>query len=217
MVIRHIVCAVIAFSFSLVATATVNRVDIGEFSKGSLNSWQSKTFVGETDYTFGEDNGRQVLKANSVGSASGIGREIKVDLTKTPYVNWSWKIERRLPQLAENTKAGDDYAARVYIVKSGGALVWNTKALNYVWSGSQTRESSWPNAFRPKNAVMLAARGTGDTTGGWVTEKRNVREDLKKAFGKDFKSIDAIAIMTDTDNSGLSARASYGDIFFTAE
>jgi len=155
--------------------------------------------------------------ANSVGTASGFGRKIKIDLTKTPWVNWSWKIERGLPALPEKTKSGDDYAARLYLVKSGGALIWNTKALNYVWSGSHDRDASWPNAYKPKNSIMLAARGTSDKTGEWVTEKRNVREDFKQAFGKDIKSIDAVAIMTDTDNSGLSASAAYGDIYFTAE
>jgi len=206
--------ALLVCSFAVMASG---RVDIGEFSRGSLDDWENKSFVGETRYEISEDDGLKVLRANSEASASGIGRQIKIDLTKTPFVNWSWKIDSALPGLAETTKAGDDYAARLYVVKSGGALIWKTKALNYVWSGSQQRDSEWSNAFKPKNAKMLAARGTQDTTGVWVTEKRNVREDFKRLFGKDIKSIDAVAIMTDTDNSGLSASALYGDIFFTAD
>ena len=212
---RILSAALLITSFAAVAAGDV--VQVGEFSKRSLAGWENKSFVGETSYTFTEDNGRQVLLAQSDGTASGMGRKIKVDLTETPFVNWSWKIESGLPQLAEDSKAGDDYAARLYVVKSGGALIWNTKALNYVWSGSQQRESSWPNAFKPKNATMLAIRGVDDGTGEWVTEKRNVREDFKRLFGKDIKSIDAIAIMTDTDNSGLSASAAYGDIYFSAQ
>ncbi len=199
------------------AIATEQRVDISNFSSGSLEGWEDKSFEGETSYTFINDQGRQVLSATSESSASGKGRKIKIDLTKTPYVNWSWKVDKGLPALDETSKAGDDYAARLYVVKSGGALIWNTKALNYVWSASQTREATWPNAFKPKNAMMLAARGTDDSIGEWVTEKRNVREDFKKLFGVDIKVIDAIAIMTDTDNSKLSASAVYGDIYFTAE
>jgi len=193
------------------------RIAIGEFSKGSLDAWEGKSFAGETQYAIAEEDGVKILRATSEGTASGIGRKLKVDLTKTPYVNWSWKIESGLQGLSETTKAGDDYAARLYVVKSGGALLWKTKALNYVWSGSQQRDSDWPNAFQPKNAMMLAARGVQDDTGVWVTEKRNVRADFKRLFGKDIKSIDAVAIMTDSDNSGLSASAVYGDIFFTAD
>lgn len=211
------VASAVFLGLSMVAMAAGDRIDIGNFSSASLDGWEGKSFVGETEYTFVESDGKSVLQANSEGTASGMGRKMKIDLTKTPYVNWSWKVERGLPQLNETTKAGDDYAARLYVVKSGGALIWNTKALNYVWSGSQPRDTSWPNAFKPKNAIMLAARGTNDSTGEWRQEKRNVREDFKKVFGKDIKSIDAIAIMTDTDNSGLRASAAYGDIYFTAE
>ena len=75
----------------------------------------------------------------------------------------------------------------------------------------------WPNAYQPKNAIMISVRGSDDEIGTWVNEKRNVREDLKLAFGKDIKSIDAVALMTDTDNSGKSATAHYGEIYFTAE
>lgn len=207
--------ALLAISAS--TSAMFDRIDIGNFSAGSLNGWESKSFVGQTEYNIEQKDGQSVLVANSYGSASGLGRKVTVDLTKTPYVNWSWRVDRKLPVLDETVKSGDDYAARLYVVKSGGALVWNTKALNYVWSGSQSREATWPNAFKPKNSVMLAARGAEDSTGVWQQEKRNVREDFKRMFGKDIKSIDAIAIMTDTDNSGLRATAAYGDIYFSAE
>jgi len=193
-----------------------DRMDIGTFSSGSLDGWQTKSFVGETEYTIVEEEGRPVLLANSVGSASVLGRKIKIDLTKTPYVNWSWKVERGLPKVDETTKSGDDFAARLYFVKSGGFAIWNTKALNYVWASSQLRDTSWPNAFEPSNSIMHAVRGSWDPIGEWRHEKRNVREDFKKSFGKDIKSVNGVAIMTDTDNTGLRARAVYGDIFFTA-
>ncbi len=212
---RSLLLAVLAV-VSAATPASLNRVEIGKFSEGNLAGWVSKSFVGETTYDIRQKDGKKALVAESYGSASGLGREITVDLTQTPYVNWSWRVDRGLPVLDETDKSGDDYAARLYVVKSGGALVWKTKALNYVWSGSQSRESSWPNAFKPKNSVMLAARGTEDSTGEWHHEKRNVREDFKRIFGKDITSIDAIAIMTDTDNSGLRANATYGDIYFTA-
>jgi len=201
--------AVLSFCLP-VAIFAADRVEIGNFSNGSLDGWTSKSFVGETEYSVVEEDGRMVLLANSVGSASVLGRKIKIDLTKTPYVNWSWKVERGLPKIDETTKGGDDFAARLYFVKSGGVAIWNTKALNYVWASSQLRDTE------PKNSIMHAIRGSWDPTGEWKQEKRNVREDFKKSFGKDIKSINAVAIMTDTDNTGLRARAAYGDIYFTA-
>ncbi len=209
--------ALAALLVSVGATATSNRIDIGNFSSSDLDGWEDQSFVGHTMYSFANGDRGTVLSAVSKGSASGIGKRMKIDLNKTPYVNWSWRVDKGLAALNERSKAGDDYAARLYVVKSGGALVWNTKAVNYVWSGNQKREQAWPNAFRPKNAVMVAARGADDETGVWVHEKRNVKEDFQRLFGKNISSIDAIAIMTDTDNSGMTAKASYGDIYFTAE
>lgn len=194
-----------------------DKIEVSQFSKNSLEGWERKSFSGQTDYQLTEEGTRTVLLAKASSSASGLGKKIRIDLTRTPYINWSWKIDHRLEGLDETTKSGDDYAARLYVVKSGGAFVWKTKALNYVWSSNQPKEVVWPNAFQPKNAKMLSIRGVEDQVGQWVAEKRNVREDLKKVFGKNIETIDAVAIMTDSDNSGRNASAAYGDIFFTAE
>ena len=88
------------------------RVDVANFSAGSLDGWESKSYVGETDYSLVEEEGRTVLSAGSYGSASGIGRKVTVDLTKTPFINWSWKVDRGLPRIDETVKSGDDFAAR---------------------------------------------------------------------------------------------------------
>lgn len=200
-----------------VCAASGARVEISAFASNTLSGWQAKSFSGATSYNLVEDSNRTVLRAVSSNAASGLVKKIRIDLRKTPYVNWSWKIDNQLEGIDETVKKGDDYPARLYLVKSGGALVWRTKALNYVWSSTQQRGSAWPNAFSPKNSAMLATRGVADTPGHWVVEKRNVREDFKKAFGVDIKRIDAVALMTDTDNTGRSARAYYGDIYFTAD
>jgi len=205
------------FLLASMAAVAAERLMVGDFSGGDLSGWEAKSFSGATEYQFEQRDGKSVLVASSSAAASGIGRKIKIDLTKTPYVNWSWKVTNGLPELDETSKGGDDYAARLYIVKSGGALIWNTKAVNYVWSGSQSRETHWPNAYSPGNSTMLAVRGAGDSVGEWKQEKRNVREDFKRIYGKDIKQIEVVAIMTDTDNSGLSATAEYGDIYFTSE
>lgn len=207
----------VSFFVASSAWAMVDRVSISNFDKQNLKGWQQKSFAGKTNYQITEENGRKVLVADSMATASGLGKKIKVDLKKTPYINWSWKIDNTLDGLDETTKAGDDYVARLYVVKSGGPLLWKTKALNYVWSSNQSQEQIWRNAFQPKNAIMLAVRGNKDQPGQWVTEKRNVLEDFKKAFGKDIDKIDAIAIMTDTDNSKREASATYGEIYFTAD
>ena len=136
-----------------------SRLDVTRFADNGLNGWEQKSFAGETEYKLVSDNGGTALLATSDATASGLGKKIKIDLTKTPYLNWTWKINNTLDGLDETRKSGDDYAARLYVVKSGGALIWKTKALNYVWSSNQQQGAEWKNAFQPKNAVMLAVRG----------------------------------------------------------
>lgn len=193
------------------------KIAVGEFSKGQLSGWEPKVFAGKTQYQIAQDGNAKVLKAHSKQSASGLGRKIAIDLTKTPVLNWSWKIDKQLKGLNEQSKAGDDYAARVYVIVDGGLFPWNTKALNYVWSSNQNRNTTWGNAFLPKNAKMIAVRGQQDKTGIWHREKRNVRVDFKRVYGFDLKKIDGVAIMTDTDNSHGQTSAAYGDIYFTAK
>ena len=189
---------------------------VGGFEAGDLSGWETKEFKGKTDYKFVYVEARKALLADSNSSASAMLKKIEVDLEKTPWLNWTWRIEDTLGALNEQTRDGDDYPARVYVVISGGLFFWKTRALNYVWSNNQPAGSSWPNAFT-SNAVMLALESGKKDSGKWIYEKRNVRDDLKKFLGEEPGKIDAVAIMTDTDNSGGRAVAYYGDIYFTSE
>ena len=202
--------------FAMPAIAeTADTLMLGQFSAERLEYWESKEFKGITDYRLVKLDTTTVLKAQSNSSASGLFREQRIDLQKTPYLNWQWRIENRLGKINEQQKSGDDYPARIYIVVKGGWAFWNTKAINYVWASNSTKGKIWPNAFAGDHAMMMALRSTEDQTGTWYQEKRNILEDLKQLFGEDIRYIDAVAIMTDTDNAKGSAVAYYGDIYFT--
>jgi len=207
--------ALLLFCMCIPAKAQV--VEAALFSQGTMEGWEEKVFSGHTGYQLAEIDGRKALLAESRQSASGLFRKMRVDLERTPYLTWSWRVEQGLPRLDETRKEGDDYAARVYAVVDGGLFFWKTIAVNYVWSSSQGPGSIWPNAFAGPNAMLMALRGPEDGLGAWYVEKRNLREDLKKLFGREIRFIDAVALMSDADNSSGEARAYYGDIRFTAE
>ena len=198
--------------------ANASNLPIGEFSKGELSKWEEKIFDGKTQYTFVLDKQTQqsVLQATSSNAASGLFYKMRIDLEKTPYLNWSWNTSSTFSGLDESKKAGDDFVARIYVVVDGGLLFWKTLALNYVWSSSHKTGEKWNNPYT-SNATMFAVESGKENLGVWQHYKRNVREDLKQLVGKDTRYIDAVAIMTDTDNSGKSATTSFGDIFFTSE
>ena len=180
-----------------------------------IDFWQEKQFEGETDYQPVVIDGTEALKAHSMSSASGLYREQRIDLHKTPFLNWRWRVDRPLAGLDEQTKRGDDYAARVYVVIDGGLRFWKTRALNYVWSSNMAPGSSWNNAFAGPNVRMLALRNNSNPTAEWFTEKRNILADLRHQFGDQIRYVDAIAIMTDTDNSMGEAVSYYSDMYFS--
>ncbi|WP_116475807.1 DUF3047 domain-containing protein [Zobellella maritima] len=201
----------------LALLATSARADM-RFSPETMLAWEPESFVSHTDYSlvFDRQLQRKVLRAASTGSASGLFHEQKIDLDSTPWLSWMWRVEQ-FPDVAnEQEKAGDDFAVRVYIVVRDGWTFLSTRAISYVWSQQVTASQSWPNPFTGDKAMMLALRNrTADS--GWMSEKRNLKADLKQFFGKDFRYIEAVAIMTDADNSNSRAIGYYADIAFTRE
>ena len=191
-------------------------VPVGEFSQHRMDDWSSKKFVDETVYTPSIIDGNKALEAVSQNSASGLIKKIRIDIEEYPFLNWRWRIENRLSGIFdEKQKEGDDYAARIYVVVSGGIAVWNTRALNYVWARNSKKGDTWPNAFAGDNAGMMALRSSEDPLSTWQTEKRNIREDFIRLFGKEVRFIDAVVLMSDTDNTRNKVTAYYGDIYFS--
>ncbi|MDB1123979.1 DUF3047 domain-containing protein [Vibrio algarum] len=223
--IRRLLLTSLIFNVSL-THASVLEFNLTEFSLHDLSNWETKSFNGHTDYQTIDIDNLSVLKAYSNDSASGLALERKIDLLKTPFINWSWRIENRLTEMNEQTKEGDDYAARIYLIIDGGWAVWNTKALNFVWSSNQAKGTNWNNAYAGDNAKMVAIRGKEAERKKWYTEKQNVYQSLIEAFGDKgseeknlnaYRYIDVTAIMTDTDDSHQSTTAYYGDIIFSAK
>lgn len=201
----------------LLSSPALNAADgkkITVLDPANLTHWEEKSFAGNTRYTARLNQSPLSVHAQTQASASGLYREIRIDLNQTPFLNWSWKIENTLGQIDETSKSGDDYPARIYIVVSGGIRFWKTRALNYVWSSNQPQNSHWPNAFT-ENAHMLAIDSGNSKAGQWLSHRRNVKRDLQKYLGLDVSHIDAIAIMSDSDNSGLNSSAEYGPIVFS--
>jgi len=191
------------------------EIAVGRFAEEGLEGWEVKEFKGLTRYRLVEVEGRQVLLAESDGSASGLVKKIDFDPAEYRYLRWRWKIEKTVAKGDERTKAGDDYAARVYVIFPG-RFFWQTRALNYIWANQLPAEGFVANAFTA-NAMLLAVRSGPDQTGQWLEENRDLVADYRRVFGSDPPRAGAVAIMTDTDNTGGRARAWYGDISLSTQ
>jgi hypothetical protein len=209
--------ALAAFSSAASASHAGDGVEIGSFSHGTMTGWESRAFEGETRYALVTDPELRttVLAAAADQSASGRFRKIQVNLTKTPMLNWSWKVTNVLSGTDELKKSGDDFPARLYVVVERGPFGISSLSLNYVWSSHQAVGRRWNSPYSDQ-VVLLAADSGSEKLGSWVRHRRDLRADLRSAFGEDIAAIDAVAVMTDTDNSGGAAKAFYGDIWFSA-
>lgn len=185
-------------------------ITLDDYQQGLAKGWQEKVFKGRTTYTATQKDGQPCIAAFSQAAASGLFFEISFAPETRPILTWQWQVEHVLTQGDARRKAGDDYAARVYVVFPS-LLFWRTKALNYIWDNRLPKETFIGNAYT-KNAMMVVVESGPEKTGKWVTERRNIKEDFIKAFGETPPQVGAIAIMTDTDDTGETAKAWYGPI-----
>ena len=194
-----------------------NEVKVFDFTEEELAGLEVRKVRGadnETVYTVGSNENGNFLKAVADNAASGLGKEIKIDLNKTPFINITWKIEQDLPGIKENTKKGHDYAARVFAVKKTGATPLSNRAINYVFSSNNNVGMNWPSPYTKKSIDNVLAT-TKDNLNEWVTVKANVKEDFKKFHDLDVNELDGLALMVDTDNSKMKAVTYYQNIFFS--
>ena len=188
----------------------------GAFPEPTLKRWKERSFVGHTRYALVEDDGIRVLQGQTTGHASVLYRERSIDLERTPMLHWSWKIHDTYGMnIDEQSRKGDDFPARVYVVVKTGFLPWETLALNYVWSSSTPAGTIWRNPYTDK-AGMLAVQSGNRNAGRWVSETRDVEADFRAVFGEDIDAIDGYAIMVDGDDSGASGLAWFGNLEFAA-
>ena len=145
-----------------------------------------------------------------------MGKEVKIDLNKTPFINITWKIEKDLPGIKENTKKGHDFAARVFVIKKTGATPLSNRAINYVFSSNQEVGSNSPSPYTKKSIDKVLA-SSKDNLNKRITVKANVKEDFRIFHDLDVNELDGVAIMSDTDNSKMEAIAYYQNIYFSAE
>lgn len=191
-------------------SAWPDEILLDDYKHGLSPKWEEKSFKRKTEYQVTREDNQLCIKASSNSSASGLYYKIDYDSKEYPLLMWRWKVDHVLSKGDARYKDGDDYSARVYVIFPSWAF-WRTKALNYVWANKFPQGEAVPNAFT-KNAMMIAVESGPERTGQWIEEKRNVLEDYRRYFGGHPPKVGAIAIMTDTDNTGEAATAWYGPI-----
>ena len=202
------------FSQFLGQISTADTINVFDFTEEEFKNLKVKKVKGETTWELGSNENGPYIRAEAEGKGSGLGKEIQINLLKTPYINITWKVEKNLSGIIENSKKGHDYAARVFVIKKTGATALSNRAINYVFSSNSNIGKSWPSPYTKKSVDNVLASSKNDLN-KWITVKANVKEDFKRFHDLDVNELDGLAIMTDTDNSKMKSITYYQNIYFS--
>ncbi|GAC1422006.1 MAG: DUF3047 domain-containing protein [Burkholderiaceae bacterium] len=231
--------AIVVGASAFPSQAAPDKVEIPRFSRMEAGTpvigWsplRPSPKAVDTVYALVRDGDTIVLKADARHSMSGLLHTVRVDVGKYPRIRWRWKISAPVAAADMSTKAGDDYAARIYVMfdypleklsfgtraklKLAETLYGQkipSAAVNYVWDNRHPVGTIAPNAYTDRARMMVVESGTA-RVGQWVTETRDLAADFRAAFGEEAPAVVAVALATDTDNTGESVNAWYGDIEF---
>ena len=210
---------IISFLLLSILFSEISRAEknvVFDFTQEEFKTLKVRKVKGETTWTLGSNDSGNFIKAEAKGKGSGLGKEVEIDLLKTPFINITWKVEKDLSGIVENSKKGHDYAARVFVVKKTGSTALSNRAINYVFSSNNNIGDSWPSPYT-KKSIDYVLSTTKEKSNIWVTVKANVKEDFKKLHELDVNNLSGVAIMTDTDNSKLKAISYYQNIYFSSK
>ncbi len=177
-------------------------------------------------------DGHYAIEASADHSMALLARPVEIDLNRTPVLCWRWRVDAPLTKADMAAKAGDDYAARVYVSFSmpSSVLDFMTRiklklarsiygdavpdaAINYVWDNRYPVGTRKPNAYTDRTRMIVAE--SGDTNAGkWVVARHDVLQDAVAEFGSEQARLIQLSVAADTDNTGESARAGFADFHF---
>tara|TARA_B100000780_G_scaffold78115_1_gene52951 strand:+ start:246 stop:887 length:642 start_codon:yes stop_codon:yes gene_type:complete len=201
---------------SLPKAIMAEKVIVFDFTDEEYKTLKVKKVKGEIKWTLGSNENGNFIRAEAEGKGSGLGKEVEVDLSKTPFINITWKVEKDLLGINEKSKKGHDYAARVFVIKKTGSTLLSNRAINYVFSSNNEVNENWPSPYT-KKSIDYVLSSTKENLNTWVTVKANVKEGFQELHGLDVTHLSGVAIMMDTDNSKLKAISYYQNIYFSSE
>ena len=138
----------------LILSVNAQEIIVFKFTDEELSEMEVRKVRGadaKTLYSVASNQDGNYLKAIAENAASGVGKEVKINLNITPFINITWKVEKDLKGIKENTKKGHDFAARVFVIKKTGATALSNRAINYVFSSNSNVGGAWPSPYTKKS------------------------------------------------------------------
>jgi len=218
----HLILSVFIIAAAAVTSSAATRfIDVSNLSSalpsGELPAhWELQSFpsiTAQTKYHVVKDSQYgAVIRAEAVASAAGLIRRISVDPNEFPILTWSWKISKILAGSVAGSPEGDDFPARI-LVSFGSTLFSGTpkRTLCYVWASGEPVGTITGSPYHEGVTTIVASSGD-QAAGSWQDVKRNIVDDYFQVYGEMPGSLQAISLMSDSDNTSDHVVAWYGPI-----
>ena len=221
----HMHAKIVAFFFLVTGSLVVGTLagdgsggvrqveDFSGFKAGAFpEGWKDRGGDGAQVYRVKADE-ENYLEAKAINSAVTIAKEFEYDLKEYPFLSWQWRA-LELPRGGdERYKKTGDSAAGVYVIFPG---LFRPDNLKYVWSASLPIGTTTESPYNSKTKIVVL-RNQSSVLGSWISEKVNVYEDYKRLFGQEPGHVQAIGLMSDSDNTKSTAIAHYRRISISKE
>jgi len=187
-------------------------VDFSTARETVPQGWELSVKTGEAHLRLVQDNGKQALQMRSEQASFALQKEVDIALQKAPFLVWQWKVTE-LPRGGDFRRSGtDDQAAQLIVAFS------SSRFLSYIWDSTAPKglvASAPAPLFKKIFAVVMQSGEQG--LGNWITERRNLIEDYKQAYGDAPEVIEGIRIQINSQHTESRAESYWRSIALTAK
>ena len=206
----------LTFGASPVAVEDWSAQPLG--ARGIPSGWRSYETPGghpRYDFTIVEDGGRRALELKSTDDHSTIAKEIDVDFTVTPVLQWAWKVIAQPAGADLTTRAGSDASGHIFVVWPRFPAMLRSRLVGYVWDPAIPAGSVVTSA-KTRLVTFVVARSGSRGLGEWSLERHDVAADYRRIYGEPAPKPGAVALSIDTNDTRATAVARFGRIAFLA-
>lgn len=178
-----------------------------------VKKWRPVQVWSESDWKLVVLDGEIAIEPRVEKSSTALTRYVEFDADKCPVAEWSWRVDA-LPEGADlASREAEDMAASIMFVFGDPGSFTNPNlvpTLRYVWSnGREPVDTVVRSPYFPEKLRSIVVR-SGPAAEGWITERRNLANDFRMAFGKPpSKAVEVFALYTDNDHLGQPVKAAY--------
>jgi len=191
---------------------SVVLVDFSTARETVPQGWELSVKTGAAHLQLVRDSEQQALQIRSDQASFALQKKVRLALPALPWLVWQWKVTE-LPRGGDFRRSStDDQAAQLIVAFS------SSRFLAYIWDSTApkgTIASAPAPLFKKIFAVVMQSGEQG--LGNWITERRNLIEDYKQAYGDAPEVIEGIRIQINSQHTESRAESYWRSIALTAK